>query len=673
MRSTRVSPSKFFGDRYTQYVDELTADGTLAGKKLTPAQRKEGFKKRGDKISFEKFVDKVLEKNTGPAMSGANKALPGNGRGGAIVKSSGIASQPFISRPISDKGQENLDDILKGIDSILETLKKEEKFKRQVSVKNRRKQERERRATSEDKLEKKGFAGLGTAVSKVLKPVKSIFDRLFDFIFNTILGRVLIKLVDWFSDPENKGKLDAIGRFLKDTWPAILAGFILFGTGIGSFLTGLVGLVTWFLPKILKLTGKLIGVIARNPMKALAVAGVGALGYAAYTGTQASNDPERAAQGKTQLDDNIENLGNMMQGFKFFSAGGRVPGTGTADTVPAMLTPGEFVMTRGAVSKFGLNTMRSMNAAGGGSGVPSLMSNDILGYAQGGLVGGTPGNPRNPKDRKIFLHWSGGFHNSVHGMPYHQTFSGSGKPASTNVNYGADKSKHTAGHNTDSVALGAAAMGHRGMTPDYYDDKKGWAENPLTNAQTTAMAKEAAGLLQAYGQTAADVDRNVWTHGEWERYAVKKGILKPPVQRWDLDSLTPGPYNHPGGFWKTKKVYSKGGDQMRAKVKSFMTGAQMPVTSPEEPKSGGGVVKSPGGGGGGGGGSSYTGSMTETKPKAKVKPMSQAEITKLLEGLRTTVDSPLGQPVTTKPSTNVPDLNAAAKQDSRKRKVMGIA
>ena len=64
--------------------------------------------------------------------------------------------------------------------------------------------------------------------------------------------------------------------------------------------------------------------------------------------------------------------------------------------------------------------------------------------------------------------------------------------------------------------------------------------------------------------------------------------------------------------------------------------------------------------------------MTATKPKAKVKPMSQADISKLLSGLRTTVDSPLGQPVTTKPSIDVPDLNAAALQDSRKRKVLGM-
>ena len=200
----------------------------------------------------------------------------------------------------------------------------------------------------------------------------------------------------------------------------------------------------------------------------------------------------------------------------------------------------------------------------------------ILGFSNGGIVGGTAGSPKDPKNRKIFLHWTGGFHNG-NSPKYHQVFNGAGKPMTAGVNYGVDKNSHTKGANTNSVGLSAAALGHTGMTPRYYDDKKGWAESPLTNAQTTAMAKEAAGLMRAYGQTAADVNKNVMTHGEWERHAVKTGKLPAPVQRWDLDSLTPGPYSHPGGFWSTQQVYSKGGNQMRAKIKSFLSGSPPPT------------------------------------------------------------------------------------------------
>ena len=63
------------------------------------------------------------------------------------------------------------------------------------------------------------------------------------------------------------------------------------------------------------------------------------------------------------------------------ASGGEVPGSGTGDTVPAMLTPGEFVMSRGAVNRYGSNTLAAMNAAAGGTNRPTRG-----GYHGGGVV-----------------------------------------------------------------------------------------------------------------------------------------------------------------------------------------------------------------------------------------------------------------------------------------------
>ncbi len=63
--------------------------------------------------------------------------------------------------------------------------------------------------------------------------------------------------------------------------------------------------------------------------------------------------------------------------------GGKVPGTGTGDTVPAMLTPGEFVMSKGAVDMIGSDKLMAMNKAGGGTNQPKLMK-----FAGGGIVPG---------------------------------------------------------------------------------------------------------------------------------------------------------------------------------------------------------------------------------------------------------------------------------------------
>merc|ERR1711991_105492 len=63
--------------------------------------------------------------------------------------------------------------------------------------------------------------------------------------------------------------------------------------------------------------------------------------------------------------------------------GGQVPGSGpNKDTVPAMLAPGEFVMSRGAVQKYGSSTLASMNAAGGGTNRPTMLNGTL--YAQTG-------------------------------------------------------------------------------------------------------------------------------------------------------------------------------------------------------------------------------------------------------------------------------------------------
>ena len=69
-------------------------------------------------------------------------------------------------------------------------------------------------------------------------------------------------------------------------------------------------------------------------------------------------------------------------------SGGVVPGSGpNKDTIPAMLTPGEFVMSRGAVEQYGTDTLASMNAMGGGTNRPTITNNVV--YANtGGQMGG---------------------------------------------------------------------------------------------------------------------------------------------------------------------------------------------------------------------------------------------------------------------------------------------
>ena len=79
--------------------------------------------------------------------------------------------------------------------------------------------------------------------------------------------------------------------------------------------------------------------------------------------------------------DNILGLSPSFSGLTGYNKGGKVPGSGTGDTVPAMLTPGEFVMSKGAVDQIGSDKLMAMNAAGGGTNQPKLMK-----FAGGGMV-----------------------------------------------------------------------------------------------------------------------------------------------------------------------------------------------------------------------------------------------------------------------------------------------
>jgi len=123
--------SKFFGERYQQYVDELTAEGTIDGEKLSPTERKEGFKKRKDKVDFEKFVEKVVskKKSAAPSMSGQRTSLGGGG-GGAIVKAQRVSAGKIVPQQAGEETKENMDEILKGIDSILNSLREQENIKK---------------------------------------------------------------------------------------------------------------------------------------------------------------------------------------------------------------------------------------------------------------------------------------------------------------------------------------------------------------------------------------------------------------------------------------------------------------------------------------------------------------------------------------------------------------
>jgi hypothetical protein len=337
------------------------------------------------------------------------------------------------------------------LDSILETLTNINNFDREQATRQRTDAENKRRDQRESELESKPFEGIKKALSAITKPFQSIWDRIVNFITNVILGRIVIKLLEWFGDPKNQEKIQSIIRFLGDHWPTLLALYLRFGTGIGRFVGKLtrglvkgsfklVKLVAGLAAKLgLKRAGKLASFLGGPRGRAIAT-GVGIAADVAVTaGTafgasklfggedkkQEPVAPEPVQQfsggGAVRIPKfaggGFANFGNMFKGAgmgsmfgpmgmlagaalgsgipqEMFSGLVKGPGGPKDDKIAARLSDGEFVMSAGAVKKYGVGTLEAMNAAGGGTNIPKI-ANGIVHAAGGGFVGGIDGESAN--------------------------------------------------------------------------------------------------------------------------------------------------------------------------------------------------------------------------------------------------------------------------------------
>ena len=400
MMAGRMSSSKLSSEETEILTDEF---------KRVKRDTRKTFKVKKTKITADTF------KKQSPTVGATQKALPGTGGGGALaIRKTKVDPGALVKPGGEEQEQSILEKILAGVTSILGTLKEDQNRKKKISNTERRQSEKKKRKGKEDKLEGGIFKGLAKSAKKILKPVEGILSRILKFIGTILIGKILMKIVDWMSDPKNEGKLDAIGNFLKVTWPAILGAFLIFATGFGGIITTLIAMVGKFIPKI---AATIVRLAASNPLAAAAIAGAGLFVAGAvvpklFPGTvdeqerKTEEEPGTKEEKITKLKEQKKNLNLLqrMQGvgleideqIKFletgktarYAGGGKVPGSGNSDTVPAMLTPGEFVMSKGAVKEYGVGTLASMNAMGGGTNRPMIKGGTTYANGGGSMVGG---------------------------------------------------------------------------------------------------------------------------------------------------------------------------------------------------------------------------------------------------------------------------------------------
>ena len=288
------------------------------------------------------------------------------------------------------------------VQSIASTLEQQQKFDK-GQVTQSRQQQQKKKATAREKMLETGGGALaavkGTA-EKIASPIQGMFDKLFNFITNVVLGRAIFKTFEWFQDEENKKKIETIFRFIKDWWPTLLAGLILFGgalLGPAGLIIGITALAIGFIPRLVDATKKIFGFgndVEKGVKEAETASKDSEKKIGAPTDPNEIPSPDLAAiQQKTQ---ELSEPGETPEKPPGYVKGGVVKGPGGIDNVPAMLTAGEYVISKGAVDKFGSGMFAALNAAGGGSGEPSGGN-----YSTGGMV-------FNLNPQKTFNHTSRG-------------------------------------------------------------------------------------------------------------------------------------------------------------------------------------------------------------------------------------------------------------------------
>jgi len=420
---------KIKSDKFFNVVEEVTRDGTYKGHPLTKEQRKEAFKKKGDPIKFKSFLDKVLEKKKNPNIS-----FGGTGSSVAKPKSQKLLTGTTFAPVPEEEGtlgiKKWLDGIGKSVKRILGILETRADIAEDAAAeKGQEKEKAKRKGKEEGKEGKAKKIGIPGFAKTMAKPITSLWETIIQMLSAVVVGWGVGKIIDWFTNPQNKDAVENLKEFITVTLPPILKGLLLLvGLGLfaklavftASLIKGAAGLIKG----LWSFAGKLFTWAAANPAIAASIGLAALIGGAAMLGRKGEenagevvgdesftantfgsglnvplnpspdlsspshgrNPFEGAFSGggevkETQLRERIETAQNEV---KKYSGGGLTKGT---DTVPAMLTPGEFVMSRNAVTMWGGGLLEGMNAAGGGSNLPRR-ANGITYAAGGGLMDG---------------------------------------------------------------------------------------------------------------------------------------------------------------------------------------------------------------------------------------------------------------------------------------------
>lgn len=325
---------------------------------------------KGGKIDGEKLLKRKSFENPLKGQNFTAPSIPGAGAGAKpLIKKVVLKIEPEKLIPPKETTEASSEFIEK-INELIDVIKADNKLEKDAQTLDKREDERENRQKREKRIEVgKIFKGVTAGFGNAKKKIGGVFDTILKFAGLTLLGQIISAVTNFLADPKNEILITNVQNFFKSL-----------PEKFESFKKEFQKLIDWF-----EKTKKDIEKFAEDFQKLLAATPF--LGQ--YFATpQQKQQGLPAAPGLNLQPGGIPTPITGPLGFPMlipFATGGFAMGT---DTVPAMLTPGEFVMSRGAVSMFGSDTMMAMNKAGGGNNRPKYGM--VSGYSEGGGVGKMP-------------------------------------------------------------------------------------------------------------------------------------------------------------------------------------------------------------------------------------------------------------------------------------------
>lgn len=261
------------------------------------------------------------------------------------------------------------EEIIEKLNELIEVIKDDNALEEARQDYEKKIESEEKRKEREKRIEVGKIFGINRTVDKVIKKSQSIFDSLIKFLAFTVLGQIVKLVTDFLRDPKNKEFIDNTINFIKSI-----------PDRLREVRDKLIPVIDWFKeqgPKIARFAEDFRKLLVRFPF----------LGQYFATEEEKQQGIE-TVPGTTLLPGQgvpLPSTGpsGIPMIIPMFAAGGMMTGMGT-DTIPAMLTPGEFVMSRGAVNMFGVDTMMAMNKAAGGTNRPKFGL--VSGFSGGGFT-----------------------------------------------------------------------------------------------------------------------------------------------------------------------------------------------------------------------------------------------------------------------------------------------